>query len=97
VAQRLLEQVLEIMAQLLQLPGRVLRLSQLPEAGVAVVERQLLPLVTAVLVVVVVAHHKLAALELLAHRAKDITEALLQLTWVAQLLPLAVVVQVLLV
>jgi hypothetical protein len=97
VAQRLRLQVLEITVQLLQLLAPVLRLSQLPEAGVAAVERQLLPLVTAVLVVAVVAHHKLAALELLAHHAKGITAVLLQPTWVAQLLPLVVVVQVLLV
>jgi hypothetical protein len=83
--------------QHLQLLGLVLRLFQLLEAGVAVVERQLLPLVTAVLEEAEAVFHKLAAQELLAHHAKGITEALLQLTWVAQLLPLAVVVQVLLV
>jgi hypothetical protein len=90
-----LEQVLEMAVQHLQLLGLVLRLSQLPGAVVAEVERQLLLLVVVVQVAVEEAQHKLAALELLAHHAKDITEVLLQLTWVAQLLLLVAVVQAL--
>jgi hypothetical protein len=94
-AQHLRLQVLEIMVQHLQLLAQVLRLFQLPAVVVAVVVHQLLLLVTAVLEEAEAVFHKPEALELLAHHAKDITEVLLQLTWVAQLLLLVAVVQAL--